>query len=57
MEVDGKVNSKKKLDQRKRELVKQMRMIDEFTDVPQNVVDELKEKVATRTARHRAKTK
>ena len=48
MEVDGKVNSKKKLDQRKRELVKQMRKIDEFTDVPQNVVDELKEKVATR---------
>ena len=57
MEVDGIVDSKKKLDQRKRELVKQMRKIDEFTDVPQNVVDELKEKVATRTARHRAKTK
>ena len=57
MEVDGKVDSKKKLDQRKSELVKQMRKIDEFTDVPQNVVDELKEKVATRTARYRAKTK
>ena len=57
MEVDGIVDSKKKLDQRKRELVKQMRKIDEFTDVPQNVVDELKEKVATRTARYRAKTK
>ena len=51
------MDSKKKLDQRKRELVKQMRKIDEFTDVPQNVVDELKEKVATRTARYRAKTK
>ena len=57
MEVDGIVDSKKKLDQRKRELVKQMRKIDEFTDVHQNVVDELQEKVATRTARYRAKTK
>ena len=39
IEVDGEVDSKKKLDQRKRELVKQMRKIDEFTYVPQNGVD------------------
>ena len=44
MEVDGEVDSKKKLDQRKKELVKQVRKIDEFTCNPRNVVGEQKEK-------------
>ena len=38
------VDSKKKLDQRKKELVKQKRKIDQVTDVPRKVVDEHKEK-------------
>ena len=44
MEVGGEVDSKKKLDQRMKELVKQLRNIDEFTDVPRIVADEQKEK-------------
>ena len=45
MEVDEEVDSKKNLAQRKKELVKQLlRKIDEFTDMPRNVGDMLKEK-------------
>ena len=40
MDVDEEVDGKKKLDQRKKELVKQLRKIEEFTDVPRKVVDE-----------------
>ena len=38
MEVDGELDSKKKLDQGKREIVKQLRKIDDFTDLPQDFV-------------------
>ena len=44
MEVDEEVDSKKKLDQRRNELQKQLRKIKKFTDVSQSVVDEYKEK-------------
>ena len=43
-EVDEEVDSKKKLDQRKKELLRQLRKLDKFTDVPRNVGDVLKEK-------------
>ena len=44
MDVDGEVDSKKNLDQRKKDLFKQVRKIDEFTDMPRKVVDEHEEK-------------
>ena len=56
MDVDGEVDDKKKLDQRMRKLIKQMRRIDEFADMPRNVVDEHRE-MATETARYGATTK
>ena len=44
MEVDGEeIDSKKKLDHRKKEPFKQLRNIDEFTYMPGNAVDEHKE--------------
>ena len=43
MEVDSEMDSKKKLDQGKREIVKQMRKIDEVTHSPQDFVEERKE--------------
>ena len=36
------MDSKKKLDQRKREIVKQLRKIDEVQELPQDTVDEQK---------------
>ena len=42
MEVHCELDSKTKLDQRKRELVKQMQKIDEITDLPQDLVHERK---------------
>ena len=44
MEVDGELNSKRNLDRRKREIVKQFRKIDEFTDLPREFVVKRKEK-------------
>ena len=38
MEVDGELDSKRNLDQRKREIVKQFQKIDEFTDLLQEFV-------------------
>ena len=44
LEVDEEVDSKKKLDQREKELQKQLWKIDEFPDGSRGVVDEYKEK-------------
>ena len=44
MEVDEEADSKKKLDQRKKEFEKQLRKIDAFPDMPQSVVFGPKEK-------------
>ena len=44
LEVDEEVDSKKKLDQREKELQKQFRKIDEFPDRSRGVVDQYKEK-------------
>ena len=44
MEVDEQVDGKMMLAQRKKELQKQLRRIGEFTDVPQDMLDMLKEK-------------
>ena len=44
MEVDEDVDSKKKLDQRKKELQKQLRDVQRSTDTPQDMQDMLKEK-------------
>ena len=44
MEVGEEVDSKKKLDQRKKELVVQLRRIDEFQDMSQKVGDVPEEK-------------
>ena len=43
MKVASDLNSKKKKDQRKREIVKQLRKIDESTDLPQELVGQRKE--------------
>ena len=50
MKVTGDLDSKKKKDERKREIVKQLRQIDEFTDLPQELVGQRKENVAPRNA-------
>ena len=44
MEVDEEVDSKNKLDQRKKELQKQLRDIEKFTGMPQDTQDVLREK-------------
>ena len=43
MKVDGDLDRKRKLDQHWRELVKQLRKIDEFTDLPQEFAVQWKE--------------
>ena len=58
MDVDGEEDSKKKLDQRKKELVKQIRNIDdEFHRHAAECGGRVQREVATGTARHRAKTR
>ena len=52
MKVDGELDRKNKWDQRKKEIVKQMRKIDEIADLLQDFVDERKENVAPRIAGH-----
>ena len=41
--MGGELDSKKKLEQQKREIVKQMRKVDEITDLPQDLFDERQE--------------
>ena len=42
--MDEEVDSKKKLDQRKKELQKQLRNVERFTGMPQDIQDVLREK-------------
>ena len=51
MEIGEEVDSKKKLDQRKKELQKQLRDIHRFTDIPKDTGG-IPRKVAARTARY-----